>query len=84
MYKREQGAKAQLGAMGMHATVTASQMTAAQAIGSVTESMQAVNKHMDMKKMIKTMVDVQRENEREQGKDCLLYTTDSNHEEVTA
>lgn len=67
-----QTAKAQLGAMGMHATVTASQMAAAQAIGSVTDSMQAVNKHMDIKKMSKTMVDFQRENERAQVKEEMM------------
>jgi hypothetical protein len=39
-------------AYGMHATVTASQMYM-QAIDPVTESMQAVNKHMDIKKMTK-------------------------------
>jgi charged multivesicular body protein 2B len=67
-----QGAKAQLGAMGMHATVTASQMAAAQAIGSVTTSMQAVNKHMNIQKMTKTMVDFQRENERASVKEEMM------------
>jgi charged multivesicular body protein 2B len=67
-----QGAKAQLGAMGMHATVTASQMSAAQAIGSVTKSMQAVNKHMDIKKVTKNMAEFQRENERAAVKEEMM------------
>ena len=58
------GAKAQVGAMGMHATVTASQIAAVSAIGSVTESMKSANKVMDMNKTNKIMVDFQRENER--------------------
>ena len=62
-----QGAKAQLGAMGMHATVTASQIAAASAIGSVTEGMKTANKAMDARATAKIMTDFQRENERMQG-----------------
>ena len=57
-------AKAQIGAMGMHAQVTASQVAAVQAIGSVTESMKTANKQMDMKQTMKIMTDFQKENER--------------------
>lgn len=58
------GAKAQVGAMGMHATVTASQIAAVSAIGSVTGAMKTSNQVMDMKKTSKIMLDFQRENER--------------------
>lgn len=59
-----QGAKAQLGAMGMHAQVTASQVAAVQAVGSVTDAMKVANKQMDMKETTKIMTEFQRENER--------------------
>jgi division protein CdvB (Snf7/Vps24/ESCRT-III family) len=59
-----QGTKAQLGAMGMHATVTASQIAAASAIGSVTESMKVANQAMDVKQTTKIMTEFQRQNER--------------------
>jgi len=59
-----QGAKAQLGAMGMHATVTASQIAAATAIGSVTQTMKVANNAMDVKQTTKIMTEFQRENER--------------------
>lgn len=58
-----QSAKAQLGAMGMHATVTASQIAAVSAIGSVTQSMATANKQMDMKETSKIMAQFQRETE---------------------
>ena len=58
-----QSAKAQLGAMGMHATVTASQVAAVSAIGSVTQSMANANKQMDMKETSKIMAQFQRETE---------------------
>jgi division protein CdvB (Snf7/Vps24/ESCRT-III family) len=57
-------AKAQLGAMGMHATVMASQIGATSALSSVTESMKTANKVMDVKATTKIMVEFQRENER--------------------
>jgi division protein CdvB (Snf7/Vps24/ESCRT-III family) len=57
-------AKAQLGAMGMHATVMASQMGATAALSSVTESMKTANKIMDVKATTKIMSEFQRENER--------------------
>lgn len=59
-----QGAKAQLGAMGMHATVTASQVAAATAIGSVADTMKVANQAMDVKATTKIMAGFQRENER--------------------
>jgi division protein CdvB (Snf7/Vps24/ESCRT-III family) len=59
-----QSTKAQIGAMGMHATVTASQIAAATAIGTVTETMKVANSAMDVKKTTKIMTDFQRENER--------------------
>lgn len=58
------GAKAQLGAMGMHAQVTASQVAAVQAIGSVTDAMKVANKQMNMKETTKIMTEFQKENER--------------------
>jgi len=67
-----QGAKAQLGAMGMHATVTASQIAAASAIGSVTEGMKTANKAMDARATAKIMTDFQRENERMQVKEEMM------------
>lgn len=57
-------AKAQLGAMGMHATVMASQIGATAAIASVTDSMKTANKVLDVKATTKIMTDFQRENER--------------------
>lgn len=58
------GAKAQVGAMGMHATVTASQIAAVSAIGSVTDAMKTANAQMDMKQTTKILTDFQKENER--------------------
>jgi division protein CdvB (Snf7/Vps24/ESCRT-III family) len=63
-----QGTKAQIGAMGMHATVTASQIAAAQAIGSVANTMKTANQAMDVKKTTKIMTEFQRENERAEVK----------------
>lgn len=57
-------AKAQLGAMGMHATVTASQIAAASAVGAVADSMKVANSAMDVKATTKIMTEFQRENER--------------------
>ena len=59
-----QSTKAQLGAMGMHATVTASQIAAATAIGSVAQTMKIANSAMDVKQTTKIMMEFQRENER--------------------
>eukprot|EP00522_Entomoneis_paludosa_P013644 CAMPEP_0172440366 /NCGR_PEP_ID=MMETSP1065-20121228/1002_1 /TAXON_ID=265537 /ORGANISM="Amphiprora paludosa, Strain CCMP125" /LENGTH=207 /DNA_ID=CAMNT_0013189157 /DNA_START=216 /DNA_END=839 /DNA_ORIENTATION=- len=58
------GAKAQLGAMGMHAQVTASQVAAVQAVGSVTDAMKVANKQLNVKETTKIMTEFQRENER--------------------
>lgn len=57
-------AKAQLGAMGMHATVTASQIAAASAVGKVTDTMKIANGAIDQKQTAKIMADFQRENAR--------------------
>ena len=59
-----QSTKAQVGAMGMHATTAASQMVAATAMGSVAETMKTANKAMDIKATTKIMTEFQRENER--------------------
>ena len=66
------GAKAQVGAMGMHATVTASQIAAVSAIGSVTDGMKMANKVMDTKQTTKIMAEFQRENERMQVKEEMM------------
>jgi charged multivesicular body protein 2B len=58
------GAKAHLGAVGMHATTMATQVAAASAIGSVTTAMAKANSIMDVKATTKIMQDFQRENER--------------------
>lgn len=55
--------KAQLGAMGMHATVAAAQMSAVSAIGSVAEGMKTANAAMDMKKTSQIMMQFQKETE---------------------
>ncbi|GAX28834.1 charged multivesicular body protein 2B [Fistulifera solaris] len=65
-------AKAQVGAMGMHATVAASQIAAVTAMGSITESMKVANKQMDIKKTTKIMAEFQRENERIQVKEEMM------------
>lgn len=67
-----QTTKAQVGAMGMHATVTASQIAAVTAVGAVTDSMKVANKHMDVKKTTKIMAEFQRENERAQVKEEMM------------
>lgn len=66
------GAKAQVGAMGMHATVTASQIAAVSAIGSVTDTMKTANKVTDTKKMTKIMTEFQKENERMKMKEEMM------------
>lgn len=58
-----QSTKAQVGAMGMHATVAAAQMSAVTAIGSVTDGMKQANKIMDIKQTTKIMAQFQKENE---------------------
>lgn len=65
-------AKAQVGAMGMHATVTASQIAAVTAVGSITEAMKVANKQMDVQKTMKIMAEFQRENERTQVKEEMM------------
>lgn len=65
-------AKAQVGAMGMSATVAASQMNAVLAVGAVTTSMKVANQHMDVKKTTKIMADFQRENERMQLREDMM------------
>ena len=65
-------AKAQVGAMGMHATVAASQIAAVTAMGSITESMKVANQQMDISKTTKIMAEFQRENERIQVKEEMM------------
>lgn len=77
-----QSTKAQIGAMGMHATVTAAQIAAVSAIGSVTETMKTANGVMDVKATSKIMGDFQRENEKmalkeEMMDDALMDAFDS-------
>ncbi len=57
-------AKAHIGAVGMHATSMASQVAAAQAIGSVTGAMAVANNAMDVKATTKILQEFQKENER--------------------
>jgi len=57
-------AKAQLGAVGMHATSMAAQVSAASAIGSVTTAMSTANAAMDSKETMKILAEFQRENEK--------------------
>ena len=57
-------AKAQIGAVGMHATSMASQVAAASAIGSVTGAMAVANNAMYVKATTKILHEFQRENER--------------------
>jgi hypothetical protein len=58
-----QSTKAQVGAMGMHATVAAAQMSAVTAIGSVAEGMKTANAAMDIKTTTKIMAQFQKETE---------------------
>jgi charged multivesicular body protein 2A len=58
-----QSTKAQVGAMGMHATVAAAQISAVTAIGSVADSMKTANAAMDMKTTTKIMLQFQKESE---------------------
>lgn len=67
-----QTTKAQLGAMGMHATVTASHIAAVSAIGSVTGAMKTANAQVNMKETVKVMMEFQRENERIQVKEEMM------------
>lgn len=56
----------------MHATVTASQIAAVTAVGSITEAMKVANKQMDVQKTMKIMAEFQRENERTQVKEEMM------------
>lgn len=67
-----QSTKAQVGAMGMHATVAASQMAAVAAIGSVTEGMKTANQVMDLKKTTGIMAQFQKETETMQVKEEMM------------
>jgi division protein CdvB (Snf7/Vps24/ESCRT-III family) len=67
-----QTAKAQVGAMGMHATVTASQIAAVTAVSAVTDSMKAANKVMDIKKTTKIMAEFSKETGRMQVKEEMI------------
>ena len=65
-------AKAQIGAVGMHATSMASQVAAASALGSVTDSMKTANSAMDVKATTKIMQEFTKENERLEVKQELM------------
>ena len=65
-------AKAHIGAVGMHATSMASQVAAAQAIGSVTQAMSVANNAMDVKATTKILQEFQKENERLQVKEEMM------------
>lgn len=67
-----QAAKAHIGAVGMHATSMASQVAAASAIGSVTESMATMNTALDAKSTMKIMQEFQKENERMEVKQEMM------------
>lgn len=56
-------ARAQLGAVGMHASSMASQVAAAQAIGSVSTAMATANSAMDSKETMKIMAEFTKQNE---------------------
>jgi len=65
-------AKAHLGAVGMHASSMASQVAAAQAVGSVTTAMAKANKAMNPTETMKIMGEFERENERLQVKEEMM------------
>ena len=56
--------KAHIGAVGMHATSMAAQVSAAHALGSVTDAMATANTAMNVTEMTKIAQEFQRENER--------------------
>jgi charged multivesicular body protein 2B len=64
--------KAQLNSVGMQATAMATQASAISAVGAVTEALGNANKIMDAKKMNKTLLEFQRENERANMKEELM------------
>lgn len=66
------GAKAHIGAVGMHATSMASQVAAAQVLGNVTEAMQTANKAMNVQETTKMMQEFQRETERMEVKQEMM------------
>jgi charged multivesicular body protein 2B len=59
-----QSAKAQVGALGMHATATAAQVAAVTALGSVTEALKPANEAMNIQKTNAILKQFQMENER--------------------
>ncbi|KAL3942937.1 MAG: hypothetical protein SGBAC_002965 [Bacillariaceae sp.] len=66
------GAKAHIGAVGMHATSMASQVAAAQVLGNVTSAMQTANKAMNVQETTKMMQEFQRETERMEVKQEMM------------
>lgn len=67
-----QSTKAQVGAMGMHATVAASQMAAASAIGSVAEGMKVANQAMNIKETTKIMSNFMKQTEEMNVKEEMM------------
>jgi division protein CdvB (Snf7/Vps24/ESCRT-III family) len=67
-----QTTRAQLGAMGMHATVTASHVAASTALGNVTKGMQAANQVMSLKQTTQIMAEFTREQERLNVKEDMM------------
>mmetsp|Transcript_18841 Transcript_18841/g.46770 ORF Transcript_18841/g.46770 Transcript_18841/m.46770 type:complete len:224 (-) Transcript_18841:160-831(-) len=65
-------AKAQIGAVGMNATAMATQVSAAAAIGSVSDAMKTTNKAMNVKDTMKILQEFQKENERMEVKQELM------------
>jgi len=83
------GAKAHLGAVGMHASSMASQVAAASAVGSVTNAMATANKAMNAGETAKIMAQFQRENEKleikqEMMNDALIDAFDNDELEEEA
>jgi len=67
-----QSTKAQVGAMGMHATVAASQIAAASAIGSVAQGMKTANQAMDIKATTKIMSNFMKQTEEMNVKEEMM------------
>jgi hypothetical protein len=66
------GAKAHLGAVGMHASSMASQVAAASAVSSVTSAMASANSAMSAQETAKIMAQFQMENEKLQVKEEMM------------
>ena len=65
-------AKAQIGAVGMNANAMATQVSAAAAIGSVSQAMKTTNEAMNVKETMKVLQEFQKENEKMEVKQELM------------